>query len=212
ADHEQIRRPVADVLVVLLGRVDGGRRDRLGHVSVQLLAALIEAHHRAGRVVRSGVQLQHVLHPVHELPVYPLREAPTLLLPRLEVTFLRTRRMVSSDTDSTTSSSTNLLASIRAVHVARPSGVGLHARAMTTASAFPSSRAGPPDRGRSFRAESRPPVANRRRTLATVWVVIPRSSAMSASVSPASARSRICTRFRCRRVSDPANRPSRSAR
>ena len=99
-----------------------------------------------------------------------------------------------------------------AVHSARPSGVGEHARATTAASTLPSNVAGPPDRGRSPRAASRPSAANRLRTLATVATQTSRASAISPSVSPRSLRRRTCTRFRSRRVSRPQNRPSRSAR
>lgn len=120
--------------------------------------------------------------------------------------------MVPSDTDSTTFSSTSVFARIPAVQTTRPSGTGLHARAMTTASPWPSSTAGPPLRGFSVGAASRPSAANRSRTLAAVWAEMPNASAMSASASPASARSTTCTRFRCRKVSDPANRSSNAAR
>ena len=88
-EDEEVGRPVAGVLVVPLGRRPRGRRDRLGHVAPQLLARLVEADHRAGRVVRLGVELQHVLHAVDERAVYPLREAPRLLPPRLEVAFFK---------------------------------------------------------------------------------------------------------------------------
>src|SRR5205085_4685978 len=133
----------------------------------QLLARLVEADHRPGRVVRLGVELEHVLHAVDERAVYALGQAPRPLLPRLEVAFLRTRRMVSSETPSTTCSSTRRSASMRAVQVARPSGTGLHAVAMTIASALPSRTGLAPGRGLSWRAESSRPAANRRRTLAT---------------------------------------------
>src|SRR5262249_5265387 len=200
------------VLVVLLRRRSGGRRHRLDDIAPQLLARLVEADDRAGRVVRLGVQLQHVLHPVDELAVYALGQAPRRLPPRLEVAFFKTRRMVSSDTDSTTCISTRRSASIRAVQVARPWGAGPHAVAMTSASALPSRIGSAAGRGRSCRAAPSPPVANRRRTLATVPIDTPTSSAISSSVSPASARRRICTRYRCPPVSGPASRSSRAAR
>ena len=71
-DHEQVGRPVPGVLVVLLARGAGRRRDRLGDIAPQILARLIEADHRPGRVVRLGVQLEHVLHAVDELAIYAL--------------------------------------------------------------------------------------------------------------------------------------------
>ncbi len=71
--------------------------------------------------------------------------------------------MVSSDTDATTANSTRLFARNRADHRAAPSGVGEQARAMTAASAFPSSSGAAPGRGLSVRAASSPPAANRLR-------------------------------------------------
>ena len=76
-----------DLLVVLLRRRGRGRWHQLGHVVPQLLARLVAAGHRPGRVVRLGIQPEHVLHPVDELAVYALGPAPRRLLPRLEATF-----------------------------------------------------------------------------------------------------------------------------
>jgi hypothetical protein len=104
-----------DVLLILLGHRPRARREGLGHLPMEFLARLVEADHRAGRVIRLRVQLQHVLHAMDELAVYALGQAPRLLLPRLEDTFLRTRRIVSSETASTTFNSTSRLASIRAL-------------------------------------------------------------------------------------------------
>src|SRR5262249_50705166 len=174
-------------------------------------ARLVEAHHRPRRVVRRGVQLQHVLHPPDELAVYPLREPPRPLLPGLERVLLSTRRTVPSDTDSTTSTSTRRSARIFALQRARPRGALEQASTRPTASALPSSFAGTPRRGLSVRAAPSPSVANRRRVLKTVPAEMPRPSAISPSVSPRSARSRTWMRFRCLRVSGPANRSSRAA-
>src|SRR5206468_10213852 len=72
--------------------------------------------------VRPVIDLQHVLHPGHELPALARRDDPLLLEVRLERVFLSTRRTVSSQTASTTSSSTSLSANIFRVQRARPSG------------------------------------------------------------------------------------------
>ena len=113
--------------------------------------------------------------------------------------------MVSSETLSMTCNSTRRSAIIRAVQVARPSGTGLHAVAMTMASALPSRTGLAPGRAFSLRAASRPPSAKRRRTLATVPRETPTASTISSSVSPASARSRISARFRWRLEHAPAS-------
>lgn len=103
------------------------QRHRLGHRAPKLLARLVEADDRAGRIVRLGVQFQDTLHAGDELAVDALRQASRPLLPRLEFTFLKTRRIVSSEARSTTCRSTRRLASMRAVQVARFSGTGLPA-------------------------------------------------------------------------------------
>src|SRR5205085_7858318 len=90
-------------------------------------------------VVGPVVHVQHVLHPGHELAARPARQAPLLLEVRLQRVFLSVCRTVSWETDSTTSNSTSLSASIRSVHALRPSGVAEQARAINRASAAPSS-------------------------------------------------------------------------
>ena len=45
----------------------------------QLLADLVETHDRTGRVVGSGIDLQHILHGAHELGIGLGRDHPLLL-------------------------------------------------------------------------------------------------------------------------------------
>src|SRR5262249_56249689 len=107
-----------------------------------------QADLRAARVIRPGVDRQHVLHAPDELGVVLGRDAPALGQPRLEPVCFKACRTVSCDTDSTTSSSASRPASSRSVQRLRPSGGALHASATRWAPCSPSSlrRAPPPPR------------------------------------------------------------------
>src|SRR4051794_21316995 len=197
-DHEEVGRAVAGVLVVVpLGLARLGR-DRLDHLADELLARLVEADQRPLLVVGPVVDVEHILHVADELGVGLRRDAPLFLEVRLQLVFFRASRTVSSEIESTTSSSTSLSASNCMVHTARPSGGGEQARAMSRASARPSSlicRGGRSRRLRS-RAASRPSSTNRWRTRSTVSVLTSRASAICPSgqagpPSAASALSRI---------------------
>jgi hypothetical protein len=85
--HEQVHRPVADVLVVDPLGLAGARRDRRPGVADELLARLVEADHRAVGVVGALVDLQHVLHLADELRVGLRRDAPLPLQVRLQLVF-----------------------------------------------------------------------------------------------------------------------------
>src|SRR6266540_3795873 len=82
-----------------------------GHLPEQLAAGLVQADLRMARVVGTGIDLQHVLHPPAELGVLLRRDAPALGQPRLEAVCFKAWRTVSYDTDSTSSSSTSRSAS-----------------------------------------------------------------------------------------------------
>ena len=71
-EHEQIGRAVAHVFAVIAFGpprpviVCRARRQRGAHLADQLLAALVQADHRALRVMRAVVDRQHVFHVEHE--------------------------------------------------------------------------------------------------------------------------------------------------
>src|SRR5262249_33505346 len=161
-------------------RLPRRRRDRLHHLADQLLAGLVQGDQRPLLVVGSVVDLQHVLHRTDELGVGLGRDAPLLPQPRLDLVFLSTRRTVSSEIVSTTSSSTSRSASSFIVHAVRPCGGAEQARAISRASPRPSSfgcRAGR-SRGLRPRAASRPCSTKRWRTRSTVATLTSTASAM----------------------------------
>src|SRR5207248_5570120 len=194
ADHEQVGHALPPVLVVVPGRATRADRQRRADLADQLLRPLVDAHHRPVLAVRPVVHLQHVLHPGHELTRRAARgQAPLLLQVRLDDVFFIARRTVSVETDSTTSSSTSLSASIFSVHAFRSSGGFEQATAISLASAAPSStrcRLGL-SRVLRTRAASSPCSTNRWRTRATVSVLTSTASAVasSAQAGPPSARS-----------------------
>ena len=67
APEEEVGRAAPLVLVVDPLSMTGADRYRLPLLGEQLLADLVQADLRALRVVRPGVDRQHVLHPPHEL-------------------------------------------------------------------------------------------------------------------------------------------------
>src|SRR4051794_33599201 len=105
---------------------------------MKLLARFVQADHVAFLDIRPLLDVQYVLHPVHELGAPLRREAPHLLQPRLDLMFFRTVRTVSSEIDSATSGSTDLSARSGMVHTAWSSGGGERARAIGRASPRPS--------------------------------------------------------------------------
>src|SRR5262249_19646715 len=144
---------------------------------------LVDAHQGPFGVVGAVVHLQHVLHAGHELAAGLGRDHPLLLEVRLELVFLRTRRTVSSLTDSNTSSSTSLSAKSFIVQHSRPWGGAEQARAMSRASAAPSNLRWRLGRSWGLRpsACSRPRSTKRWRTRSTVRLPQSRASAMRAS-------------------------------
>src|SRR6266508_5471049 len=177
--------PLPLVLVVLARRPLRHHRAGRGDLRQQLPAGLVQAHLRAARVIRPGVDRQHVLHAPAELGVVLGWDAPALGQPRLEPVCFKAWRTVSYDTDSTTSRATSRSASNRNVQRLRPSGGALHASAAKWASCSPSSlrrysRAG----GLRSTAASRPAATYRMRTRATVAGLTSTATAIAASVQP----------------------------
>src|SRR3954447_9684393 len=111
-DGEQVGRAPALVLVVVSGRTtELGRQGGalLGH---HLVGYLVEADHRALRIVALLVEVEHVLHAPDELRA-DLGDAPLPFQPRFEVPFLSVLLTVSSEISSATPSSSSLSANSR---------------------------------------------------------------------------------------------------
>src|SRR5688572_17462697 len=138
ADQEQVDDALAHVLVVFFGRAPGGHRQRRRHFGEQLAAGLVQADLREPRVVRAGVDVEHVLHVPDEVGVGLGGDAPALNQPRLEPVCFKVCRTVSYETVSTTSNSTSLSASNRRVQRFWPLGGSLQATATNRASCSPS--------------------------------------------------------------------------
>src|SRR3990172_5310319 len=213
-EHKQIAGAVALVLVIVafhLTRLSGQRRARLGN---QLLGRLVEADLGSLRVVRLSIHLQHVFRGGYELGT-DFRNAPLLLLPRLEFVFFNTWRTVSCEIVSASFNSTTRPANKRSVQRAWPTGASLQVSAMSRASCFPSSFRRCPGRRLSFKALGKPPSTKRWRTRSTHGRLTSSASTMSASVKPVLALSKICARFIFRARTVPllvsAGNSSRSA-
>ena len=122
--RNRLRVPLAPVLVILSPRPPRFRRYRRPGVGQQLGGGFVEADHWSLRVIGLGVKFQHILNGRHEVGAY-LRNAPPLLLPRLEGAFFRCRRTLSWDSDSTSPNSTALPARARSVQWSYPLGAGV---------------------------------------------------------------------------------------
>jgi hypothetical protein len=79
------------VLVVVPCRVSWRGRDRHPRFGDKLLRRLVQADQRTLRIVRSLVNLQHILHAGYERGVGIRRDDPLLLQMRLEKVFLPPR-------------------------------------------------------------------------------------------------------------------------
>src|SRR5271166_2414919 len=104
----------------------------------QLLGRLVEANDGSFWVVRTPVDVEHVLHAGDEVGVGVGRNDPLFLEVRLEDVFFRIRPMVLSLALATIPSSTTFSSSRRSVQCARPSGGFEQATAISFASASPS--------------------------------------------------------------------------
>ena len=183
--QEGVAHPPPLVLVVLPCPPPRRDRPRRGDFRQQLPTGLVQADLRVARVIRPGVDRQHVLHAPDKLGVVLGWDAPALGQPRLEPVCFKACRTVSYDTDPITSSSTSRSASSRNVQRLRPSGGALHASATKWASCSPSSlrrysRAG----GLRYTAASSPAATYFMRTRATVAGLTSSAAPMAASVQP----------------------------
>src|SRR5512146_231685 len=209
---EDVGRAVADVLVVEAFDLTRLRRDRHSRFADQLGVQFVDADHRAQRVGRPLVDIQHVLHGSHELGILARRDDPLLLQPRLEFVFLRVRRTVSDEIRSTTPRSTRRSARSRIVQCVRPAGGCEQAIVTSWASPLPSRRRSYTRSGRlGSSAASKPSITKRSRTRYTVAAPQSRALPMSSSLhagprSLASALSRLRARVSFRAAAWPLAR------
>src|SRR5450756_2766328 len=85
-EDEQVGRPIALILTVIAFELARLGRDRLPYLADELGRALVETDHRALRIGRFGIEVEHILHAGDVLAI-DLRNAPHILTPRLEVVF-----------------------------------------------------------------------------------------------------------------------------
>ena len=60
--HEYVARPHTAILIVLSFSLPHHHRQRRAHLTDQLARRLIHAHHRAIRIIRPPVNIQHLFH------------------------------------------------------------------------------------------------------------------------------------------------------
>ena len=168
-EHEDVRGAVAHVLVVEASRFPGSARTGLAPRR-SAAAASRRSRRPAAAVGRLGVELEHVLHSRHEFGV-DLRDAPHLLLPRLELhlgepSTDRLAESVSCAVRRTISS-----ASSSSVQRARPAGGFEHATATSIASSPTSSLRGA--RAGAARSSARSKPSSTKRCLVRYTVDVP---------------------------------------
>ncbi len=136
--HEQIGRPLALVLVVVARRLARQHRQRRACLRDELFAGFIEADQRSGRIVRPGIDLEHVLHRGDERGVRFGRNHPVFVQMGLQGGFFSARPTVLKCAAGTILRSTTCSANRRIVQLAWPSGGCEHASAISWACRSPS--------------------------------------------------------------------------
>src|SRR5579864_5319394 len=167
-EHKQVRGPQAFVLIVRALGMSWFHRQWLTYLCMHHERLFVKTDQRGLGIIGLGIQVQHILHGCHKVGV-DVRNAPLLMLPRLQRVFLSNWRTVSGEIPRTYPNSTALPASMRTVQWSCPSGTLLQVMAMRWA-ACPSVRAW---RRRSCRLSvstaSTPPAPYRCRTWRMVW-------------------------------------------
>jgi hypothetical protein len=82
--HEQVGRAITVVFTIIALRLGRPSGDRLAHLADQLCRTFVKANHRALRIRRFGVKIEHILHP-RDIGAIDLRNAPHVPLPRLQI-------------------------------------------------------------------------------------------------------------------------------
>jgi len=182
-ENKEISRALTLVLIVFLPAVAWLARDWLASVVQQLVAGFIETNLRSSWVVWLAVQRQNLLHALDEQGRY-CGDAPALDQPGLELVFLSVRRTFSQLMESTMPSATSLSVSSSIVHLERPSGGSLQARATRYASCSSLRVGSLAGWGLPFRANSSPSSQKRTRVRRTDSSPVYKTSAISLSVMP----------------------------
>src|SRR5712692_7923815 len=195
-EEKHITGAVAFVLIIVARHLSRSGRQRLTGLPNQLFTGFIAIDLGALRIIGLGIQIQHVFHGGDKLPTH-LGQTPLLVLPGLECVFLSTWRTVSRAIDSANPNSTTWSASTCKVQRVWLRGAGGQATAMSWASCVPLSLRWPPGRGSSWSA-SKLTSTKRWRVRSTVAMLTSRAIAISSSVSPSSAWSKMRARVSLR--------------
>lgn len=133
--QKEVTTPLPFILIILSTGPAGFHRQGLPNIHQQLTRPLVKTDHRTPRIIRLGIQVQHIFHPPNKIRCH-LRNAASFLLPGFDLFFFSTRQTVSSEMQSTTFSSTSLSARSCIVQCSRPCGGSLQASAIHKASCF----------------------------------------------------------------------------
>ena len=125
--NKQIGHTAAAVFIILSLWISGLWRNT--PLLNELPVRLIQADHRAQRIIRTLIYIQNVLHPRYKLRPW-FWDAPLLFLPRLKFVFFSVSMTAVSEMLSTTPSRTSSSAISCSVHRSRPSGASEQAMAM----------------------------------------------------------------------------------
>lgn len=125
--REDVGCPATLVFVIDPGRSTRACGNGSAGVIEQLLAGFIEANLRPIPIIRAMVNVEDVLHALHERGVSLGRNAEALDKPRLRFVFFRPRWTVLGLTESNTFNSTSRSARSEMVHRVRPAGGSLQA-------------------------------------------------------------------------------------
>src|SRR5215467_9068208 len=134
ATHKWVAHPFALICIVLA--FDPPSTQRQGRVDLanQLFAGFVHTNDGIASIVGQLVNLQHVLHVIHEVGIGCGRHAPCFHLPQLELVFFNAWRMVSREARATYPNSTSRSASKRTVQRPCPRGGSPQAKAINRCS------------------------------------------------------------------------------
>src|SRR6202163_595947 len=85
-ENEEIDRTIATILVIVTFELTRPGRDWLTYLADELHRAFVEAHHRPLGIGRFGIEVEHVLH-AGDVFAIDLRNAPHVFTPGLEAIF-----------------------------------------------------------------------------------------------------------------------------
>src|SRR5215211_397514 len=198
-EHEDVRRPIAFILVVHLLRLPWDSGERLPGLFDELDGLLVHTDQGHLGIVGQMIEVQNLLHMRHKLATLLRWDDPAFAQMWLQRVFLSVRLTVSWEADATISSSTALSANSRNVHRAWPAGGSEQRKAMRCASASPSNSGC--WEGRScflrVRAASSPCSTKRSRMPATVRVCTENAAAIASSLQAAPSASALRIMLAC---------------